>query len=145
MKMEYISKSEKETQAIATDLGKRIKAGDVIALYGEMGAGKTAFVRGLAAGMGVVDYVSSPTFAIAHEYAGPIPLYHYDMYPIETWDDLCSTGFFESVESGAAVVIEWSEHIENALPAGYIGVLITKGLHESERLIRITVEREGVF
>lgn len=145
MKIEHISKSEKETQAIASDLGKHLKAGDIVALYGEMGVGKTAFVRGLASGMGVEDYVSSPTFAIAHEYTGSIPLYHYDMYRVETWDDLCSTGFFESIESGAAVAIEWSEHIENALPPGHIKVLITKGAYESDRIIRITIERECLF
>lgn len=93
MKTVFHSYSSKQTEEFGAQLGKSLKAGDVVALFGDLGAGKTAFTRGLAHGMGFDGEVSSPTFALVHEYPADIPIYHFDMYRITTWDDLYSTGF----------------------------------------------------
>ena len=100
--------------------------------------GKTAFTRGLARGLGITDGVSSPTFALVHEYRGNIPLYHFDMYRVSGWDDLYSTGFFDYLETGAVLAIEWSENIEGALPEDVIRIHISQGDTENERVFQIS-------
>ena len=137
MKKDFISHSAEQTEDIGYELGKRLKSGDVVAMFGEMGAGKTAFARGLARGMDFDGEVSSPTFALVHEYPARHMLYHFDMYRITNWDDLYSTGFFDYLESGGVLVIEWSENIENALPNNSIRVEISKNQNENERIISI--------
>jgi tRNA threonylcarbamoyladenosine biosynthesis protein TsaE len=122
--MEYITTTEGETEALAETLAARLKPGDVLAFRGGLGAGKTAFVRGLARGLGVSGQVSSPTFALVHEYGGAVPLYHFDMYRVEDWQSLYSTGFFDYLDSGGILAVEWSENIENALPEGTITITI---------------------
>lgn len=131
------SNSTEETEAIGEKLAGALQGNEVIALYGGMGMGKTAFVRGLARGLGVSAEVSSPTFALVHEYRGRIPLYHFDMYRVGGWDDLYSTGFFDYLDSGAVLVIEWSENIEAALPDGVIRITLEKGNGEQERTLTI--------
>lgn len=131
------SNSTEETEAIGEKLAGALQGNEVIALYGGMGMGKTAFVRGLARGLGVSAEVSSPTFALVHEYRGRIPLYHFDMYRVGGWDDLYSTGFFDYLDSGAVMVIEWSENIEAALPDGVIRITLEKGNGEQERTLKI--------
>ena len=92
-----------------------------------MGAGKTAFTRGLCRGLGLSDHVSSPTFALVHQYGnGNRALYHFDMYRVETFDDLYSTGFFDYLDYGGIMAIEWSENIEAVLPDNAITVEIRK-------------------
>ena len=103
-----------------------------------MGAGKTAFTRGLAIGLGAGDVASSPTFALVNEYQGRLILDHFDMYRIETWEDLESTGFFDYLESDRVLAIEWSENIEGALPEKRIAVDIQPGQGEDQR--RITID-----
>ena len=102
--------------------------------------GKTAFVLGLARGLGITDQVSSPTFALVHEDQGRLPLYHFDMYRVNSWDDLYSTGFFDYLDLGAVLVTEWSENIEAALPEGAWRITIRPGNKESQRVIQV----EGV-
>ena len=131
----FFSKSYEETEEIAFRLAKTLKGTEIIAMFGGLGAGKTAFTRGLARGLGVDDGVSSPTFALVHEYEGKFPIYHFDMYRINTFDDLYTTGFFDYMDNGV-MVIEWSENIENALPEGCIRVYI-KVISENEREIEI--------
>lgn len=115
--------STEETEKIGAKLAKKLKGNEVIALYGGMGAGKTAFVRGLSRGLGIVNEVSSPTFAIVHEYSGKYKIYHFDMFRIESWEDLYSTGFFDYIDNGI-MVIEWSENIELAIPKSALKVTI---------------------
>ena len=112
----YLSHSVAETEQFGEQLAKELTSGSVVALFGGMGMGKTQLVRGLARGLGLDAEVSSPTFAVVHDYGGNPPLIHFDMYRISGWDDLYSTGFFDYLEAGAILVIEWSENIENALP-----------------------------
>ena len=131
------SKSPQETEAVGEKLAGALKGNEVLALYGGMGMGKTAFVRGLARGLGVSGEVSSPTFALVHEYQGRVPLYHFDMYRVGGWDDLYSTGFFDYLNNGAVLVIEWSENIEAALPDGTIRITFQKDGGEQERTLTI--------
>ncbi len=133
---DFLSKSVEETERFAENFSKHLTGNEIIAMYGGLGAGKTAFTRGLAKGLEVEDSVSSPTFAIVNEYSGVYPLYHFDMYRIENWNDLESIGFFDYIDNGI-VVIEWSENIEGALPSDVIKVYIDKTDNENERIIKI--------
>ena len=134
----FTSRSPEETEELGRRLAQRLQGGEVIALFGGMGRGKTAFTRGLAAGLGSRDPVSSPTFALVQEYAGRLPLYHFDMYRIESWDDLYSTGFFDYLDSGAILAVEWSENVEAALPPHTICVRFTR-LDDHSRNIEIVM------
>mgnify|MGYP004527824775 CR=1 FL=1 len=124
--MIYHTVSADETRALAERLAAALSGG-VIAMTGDLGAGKTAFVSGLARGLGYSGGVSSPTFAICNEYiGGRVPLYHFDMYRISGWEDLYSTGYFDLLDSGALIAVEWSENIEAALPESYLAVDIRR-------------------
>lgn len=141
MGVTWQSNSTEETEALGEKLAQTLQGGEVIALYGDMGMGKTAFTRGLAAGLGILHGVSSPTFALVHEYPnGRLPLYHFDMYRVDGWDDLDSTGFFDYLDTGAVLVIEWSENIDGALPADKISITIKPGEQEHQRIFQV----EGV-
>lgn len=133
----FVSDSPADTKKIAAELATDLKGGEVIAFYGDLGMGKTCFVTGLAEGLGFYGEVSSPTFAIINEYlGGRLNLYHFDMYRVSGWDDLYSTGYFEYMESGGVLAVEWSENIESALPDDAIRVII-KRLNETQREITI--------
>lgn len=133
----YISESPEETILIATKFAQSLKGGEVIAFRGDLGSGKTCFTRGIAKGFGYKGDVTSPTFALVNEYIGGyLPLYHFDMYRISTWDELYSSGYFEYQESGGVVAAEWSENIENALPKNTIYVEF-ETLSENKRKIKI--------
>ena len=123
--MRIVTNSTAETEALGESLAARLNGGEVLALFGPMGMGKTAFTRGLARGLGVQGGVSSPTFALVHEHAGKIPLYHFEMFRVTSWADLYSTGFFDYLESDGVLVLEWSENIEGALPENTIRVTLT--------------------
>lgn len=135
----YTSYSVQETEALAARLAKTLKGGEVIAFTGGMGAGKTAFTRGLVKGLGGGDVVSSPTFAIRHEYAARLSVKHFDMYRITGYDDLYFTGFFEDQDDEESVLlIEWSENIREFLPQDCIHVSLERGEDEDSRKIHIT-------
>lgn len=138
MKMVYLSESAADTERIATELAESIEPGDMVALFGGLGVGKTAFCRGFAKGIGYNDEVTSPTFAIVHEYlGGRLNIYHFDMYRIESFDELYSTGYFEYLESGGVVITEWSENIENVLPNKYYRVEMSNPEQNDRRKIEI--------
>ena len=132
-----ISYAPEETEALGAKLASTLPAGTVVALYGDLGMGKTAFVRGMAQVLAPTAQVSSPTFALVNEY-GP-RLVHFDMYRITGWDDLYGTGFFDYIESGAVTAVEWSENIEAALPDKTVRVRFAR---EGEQIRRITIEGE---
>ncbi len=138
--MIYRTNSQTETARLAKEFAKSLKPGDVIALYGGLGAGKTAFVRGLAEGLGLDPReVSSPTFALINEYPGQnVTLCHFDMYRVEGEDSLESTGYFDYLSRKDCILaVEWSENIEEHLPSGHIAVVIQKGEQENQRIIEI--------
>lgn len=134
-----ISRSAEDTERIGEEIAKALNGDEVIALFGGLGMGKTAFTRGLSRGLGVADGVSSPTFALVNEYQGKFNIYHFDMYRVTSWDDLYSTGFFDYIGNGV-LVIEWSENIEGALPENAIRISISRGGSDNERVFEI----EGV-
>lgn len=138
----YLSHSVSETEQFACDFAATLHPGDVIAFLGGLGAGKTAFVRGLAKGLQVSGEVSSPTFSLVHEYSGEVDLYHFDMYRISDLDDLYSTGFFDYLEANAILAIEWSENILDALPENTIYITI-RPVGENEREITVSDTSTG--
>ena len=138
----HISHSEAETERIAAKFAKTLRPGDTVAFFGGMGMGKTAFVRGLAAGLGLdKTQVCSPTFALMNEYSGPdVPtLYHFDMYRVEGDDALYATGFYDYLDSEGILAVEWSENIAHTLPEDAVKIKISSGKTAGERII--TVER----
>lgn len=123
----YISNSLSETEEIAAKIGKKVKNGGFLALYGGMGMGKTAFVRGLVKALcpECLNLVHSPTFAIVNEYRGEkINIFHFDLYRLTDEDDLYSTGFYDYIEQGGIVVTEWTELFEESVPEDAIKVKI---------------------
>ena len=135
--------SPEETIAAAERLGGLLKAGDMIAYKGGLGAGKTTFTRGLAIGMGLGDNVTSPTFALVNEYRGEdMTLYHFDMYRINSEEDLESTGFYDYDFDNNVAAVEWSENIADFLPESTIYITIER-LSELER--EIIIEDGGRF
>ena len=137
---QYRTTSPEETEALGFRLGECLHGGEVLALFGGLGMGKTAFTRGIAAGLGIPSGVSSPTFALVHDYTGRLTVHHFDMYRVDGWDDLYSTGFFDYLDTEDVLIIEWSENIEGALPPDAIRITISKGESEEGRLF----EMEGV-
>mgnify|MGYP004479551631 FL=1 len=137
MSMRFITHSPEETIKTAEKIGSLLKAGDMIAYKGGLGAGKTTFTRGIANGLGLGDCVSSPTFALVNEYRGKnITLYHFDMYRIQTEDGLETTGFFDYPFEDNIAVIEWSENIAEFLPENIIYITInTIGENDREIII----------
>lgn len=134
----YYSRNARQTENIGAALASSLPEGTVVAMFGELGAGKTAFVRGFARGMGIVCDVTSPTFALVNEYrSGAKRLCHFDMYRITSWGDLYSTGYFDYIDEGATLIIEWSENIEAVLPENCVRVTIDKLENPDERKIEI--------
>ena len=135
--MEFITHSPAETEAVGAALGKVLQPGTVIAYRGDLGAGKTAFTRGLANGLGAGDMVTSPTYTIVNEYlSGRLPLFHFDMYRLRSADDLWDIGWEDYLDRGGVCAVEWSENVEEALDR-FILVNIEKIGDESRR---ITIE-----
>ena len=135
--MTFLTNSPAETEAVGAALGKIIPAGTVIAYRGDLGAGKTAFTRGLARGLGCSELVTSPTYTIVNEYlGGRLPLFHFDMYRLASSDDLWDIGWEDYLERGGVCAVEWSENVEDALEDA-VSVTIEK-LGEDTR--RITME-----
>ena len=133
--MEFISHSPAETQRIGTALGKIAKPGMLLAYRGDLGAGKTAFTRGLAAGLGCSEPVTSPTYTIVNEYlSGRLPLFHFDMYRLRSADDLFDIGWEDYLERGGVCAVEWSENVEEAMENA-IFITIEKTGDETRRII----------
>ena len=135
--MEYITNSPEQTEKIGAALGRTIAPGTVIAYRGDLGAGKTAFTRGVALGLGAKESVTSPTYTIVNEYlSGKYPLFHFDMYRLASSEDLFDIGWEDYLDRGGVCAVEWSENVEDAME-GAIIVTIEK-LGEDVR--RITIE-----
>ncbi|MGM9604896.1 MAG: tRNA (adenosine(37)-N6)-threonylcarbamoyltransferase complex ATPase subunit type 1 TsaE [Faecousia sp.] len=134
--MEYITNSPEETEKIGAALAENLEPGAVIAYRGDLGAGKTAFTRGLARGLGYRDSVTSPTYTIVNEYlGGRLPLFHFDMYRLHSADDLWDIGWEDYLDRGGVCAVEWSENVAEAMD-GAITVSIAK-LSDTSRAITI--------
>ncbi len=135
--MIYSTNSPAETEAVGEKLAKVLQPGTVIAYRGDLGAGKTAFTRGLARGLGYRDAVTSPTYTIVNEYlGGRLPLFHFDMYRLRSAEDLWDIGWEDYLDRGGVCAVEWSENVEEALDS-FLLVNIEKTGEESRR---ITIE-----
>ena len=135
--MEILTNSPAETEAIGAALGAIIPAGTILAYRGDLGAGKTAFTRGLARGLGYAEPVTSPTYTIVNEYlGGRLPLFHFDMYRLRSSDDLWDIGWEDYLDRSGVCAVEWSENVEDALE-GAVSVIIEKTGEESRK---ITIE-----
>lgn len=138
--MKYISHSEKETFSIAKDFAKNLKSGDVLALSGDLGTGKTAFVKGIASALGCNDIVSSPTFTLVNEYTGTeFMLYHFDVYRLNNITTENCDWIDEYLFSDGISIIEWADNLIDILPENYIKITISKdsSAHEDYREIEI--------
>ena len=137
--MQITTHSADDPQALGQKLASRLAPGDVIAYFGDLGAGKTAFTRGLAQGLGITDPVTSPTYTIVNEYlSGRIPLFHFDMYRLSSSDELFDIGWEDYLSRGGVCAVEWSENVEDALQDA-IRVTIEKDADEPDtRHITIT-------
>lgn len=134
--------NREETIEYAKKLGSSLTGGEVIAYFGGLGMGKTTFTSGLCEGYGINAEVSSPTFALVNEYGNrDKKVYHFDMYRISGFEDLCSTGFFDYLDSNAVLAIEWSENIENALPENYIRLEIERGDTDESRIFKLSGDK----
>ncbi len=142
--MKYITNSYEETERVAAELAKSLKGGEVIAMYGDLGAGKTAFVRGLARALGIEGHITSPTFTIMNAYNGRLPLYHFDVYRIADPDEMYEIGCDEYIGSDGVCVIEWAELIEDILPDEYIKINIKKDSEKGDDYREITIENAGL-
>ena len=122
----FITNNERQTERLGASFSKNLPGGTVVAMYGELGAGKTAFVRGMAAGMNISARVSSPTFTIVNEYIGPRELIHFDMYRLSSADELFDIGWEDYLSRGAVCVVEWSENVRDAFDGEEISVTVEK-------------------
>ena len=137
--MEYLSHSVEETEALGEALGRKLQPGAVVAYFGGLGMGKTAFTRGLARGLGCTGRVTSPTFTIVNEYRGKIPLFHFDMYRLVSSDALFDIGWEDYLDRGGVCAVEWSENVADAMPEGTVYVTIQRSPEgEDARIITIT-------
>ncbi len=136
--MEFYTASPQETEELGHRLGSQLKPGAIIAYYGDLGAGKTAFTRGLARGLGIEDPITSPTYTIVNEYEGRIPLFHFDMYRLSCSDELFDIGWEDYLSRGGVIAVEWSERVEDALE-GALTIRIRKDPERDDGRI-ITME-----
>ena len=142
--MQIQTHSPEETEAVGRKLAAQWQPGDVLAYYGDLGAGKTAFTRGLAAGLGVTEPVTSPTYTIVNEYlSGRLPLFHFDMYRLGSADELFDIGWEDYLARGGICAVEWSENVEEAL-TGALRITITKDPAD-ENVRTITIEGGARF
>ncbi len=145
--VQWTTHSAAETEAAGADLVRTLGPGTVVAMFGGLGMGKTAFVRGMALGLGLTAEVSSPTFDLVHEYGGDPPFVHFDMYRVGGWEDLYSTGFFDYLDQGAILAVEWSENMEAALPEDAVRVVFQR-TGDNDRVITVlepgeTIQEDG--
>lgn len=139
----FESYSYEDTIGIAAEIANIFTGGEFVAMYGDLGAGKTAFVQGIAKALGITNHVTSPTFTIVNEYEGRLPLYHFDVYRISDPDEMYEIGYEEYVDSNGVCIIEWAELIEDLFPQEYIKITILKDENKGFDYRKIIVEKRG--
>ena len=135
--MTFVSKSEAETERFAEELAKKYQGSPTFLLFGNLGAGKTAFTRGLAKGYGSNARVASPTFTLVHEYSGDKTVYHFDLYRLESEEELYDIGFEDYFAEGTVRVIEWPDAFSSLMPLDAIKIHITYGDDDDTRIIEV--------
>ena len=144
MATDYMTNGAQETEELGFRLGQVLQPGTVITYTGDLGAGKTAFTRGLARGLEIPERVTSPTFTIVNEYeGGRLPLFHFDMYRLGSSDELFDIGWEDYLARGGVCAVEWSENVEDALEEDTIRIDIRRGEHDNQR--QITIENGPVI
>ncbi|MEA4846927.1 MAG: tRNA (adenosine(37)-N6)-threonylcarbamoyltransferase complex ATPase subunit type 1 TsaE [Clostridiaceae bacterium] len=140
--LKFYTKSPEETANIGEQLGRLLNKGNIICLSGDLGAGKTAFTQGIAKGMGVSGYVTSPTYTIINEYEGRLPLYHFDVYRLNDVDEMYELGYEEYFFGDGVVVLEWADMVRDIIPKErlWITILNTKGDNSREIIMEPTGE-----
>lgn len=140
----YQSYCYEETKKIGFEIGKNLKAGDVVAIDGELGSGKTALICGIAKALCYFKSVTSPTFTIINEYEGTLPIYHFDVYRLTNNSDIEGLGFDEYIYGEGVTIIEWAQNINNYLPKKYLQINIEKNYEIDENYRKITLKRVGM-
>ena len=136
--MKFVTNSQEETENLGARLAAGLMSGAVVAFTGDLGAGKTAFTRGLARGLGIAERVTSPTFTVVNEYeGGRLPLFHFDMYRLGSSDELFGIGWEDYLARGGVCAVEWSENVSDALEEGTIFVEIRRGASERQRIVTV--------
>ena len=136
--MQYISHSTADTEAFGCQLAQWLRPNTAVACRGGLGMGKTALTRGIARGLGYTGRVTSPTFTIVNEYLGKTPVFHFDMYRLDSSDALFDIGWEDYLERGGICIVEWSENVADAMPADAVTVTIERGSGDDERIITVT-------
>ncbi|MDQ7820674.1 MAG: tRNA (adenosine(37)-N6)-threonylcarbamoyltransferase complex ATPase subunit type 1 TsaE [Armatimonadota bacterium] len=136
--MRLVTRSAEETEAVGRRLGARLQPGDVVALSGDLGAGKTVLARGIALGAGASGYIASPTFTLVREYRGAVPVFHVDLYRLDRPEQLDDLGLDDILAGGGIVVIEWAERARHLLPADHLWVTVAFADGEQERVLEVT-------
>ncbi|TJX14903.1 tRNA (adenosine(37)-N6)-threonylcarbamoyltransferase complex ATPase subunit type 1 TsaE [Tissierella creatinini] len=136
--MEIILKGLKETEEFGMKLGRLLKKGDILCLNGSLGAGKTTMTKYIGLGLGVEEYITSPTFALINQYSGRLPVYHFDVYRLENAHELYDLGFDDYFYGDGVCIIEWADKIDKMIPKERIVIDIEKGKSDDERILRIS-------
>ena len=139
----YISSCEQDTEKFGAEIAEKMKPGTVVAMYGGLGMGKTAFTRGMAKGLGLGSRVNSPTFTIVNEYLGDVPLFHFDMYRLGSDEELFEIGWEDYLDRGGICAVEWSENVEEAFPEDTVRVEFFR-IGDTERRIEVTMPEAEV-
>lgn len=132
-----VLKGLKETKEFGEKLGKLLEGGDLLSLTGDLGAGKTTLTKSIGIGLGISDYITSPTFTLINEYKGRVRLYHFDVYRLEDEEDLLDLGYEDYFYSNGVTIVEWGDKIEDILPENRININIDKGEELDERIITL--------
>ncbi len=139
--LKYITHNPEETQALGEHLAQKLKPGSIVAFTGDLGSGKTTFISGLAAGLHIEENITSPTFTIVNEYEdGTLPLFHFDMYRLQSEDELFDIGWDDYLRRDGVCAVEWTENISDAIDSDVIRVSLLRGDNDNVRFIEI----EGV-
>ncbi len=136
--MKIILKSLEETQKFGIKLGNALKKGDILCLNGDLGAGKTTLTKSIGIGLGVDEYITSPTFALINQYSGKLPVYHFDVYRLENVEELNDLGFDEYFYGNGVCIVEWADKIEKMIPKERIVIDIEKTEDLDGRIIKIS-------
>ena len=144
MKRQWIMKQEEDTKRFGQLLAKNLKPGDVVALIGDLGTGKTALTKAVATGLGVTEMITSPTFTIINEYEGRLPLYHFDVYRISCEEEMEDTGYEDYFYGEGVCLVEWAELVKDLIPADAIWITVEKDYTKDNFDYRcITIRQEG--